>query len=170
MNWDQLIFDTAIEDGMPERLALFIVAQARHETGNYTHRFFTDYKNAFGYAWVAGNDVWQLPDPGTTADNGWPIARYGSVDRSVHELTSWIKRRQQEGKFPADLSQITTAEQYSSLLKSAGYYGASLATYTAGILRALENIGELVVRSKGAAIGLIIVLAVIFRKQLFWVK
>lgn len=156
-----------MEDGMPERLALFIVAQARHETGNYSHRFFTDYKNAFGYSYYPGSD-WQLFPPGTIADNGAPIARYSSVDRSVHELTSWIKRRQAEGKFPADLTQITTAEQYSSLLKSAGYYGASLSTYTAGILRALENIGEIVVSGKGAVLGLVIVLAVIFRKQLFY--
>jgi len=165
MNYDQLIFDTAIDDGMPQQLALFIVAQARHETGNYTSNFFKKYNNAFGYSYFPGSR-WQS-GAGTTADNGLPIAAYTSVDRSVHELTDWIKRRQNEGKFPADLNAILSPEYYSQLLKSSGYYGATLQTYTAGILAALQKIGKLTISATGGTLLLVLVLAAIFRKQIF---
>lgn len=149
---DQLIYDTARSDGMPEMLAVFIVAQARHETGNYTSRFFTQYKNAFGYSYVRGAK-WQLPDPGPVADNGQGIATYSMVQNSVHELTDWIKRRQVAGVFPANLNAITSPEQYASLLKQASYFGAPLELYAAALRRHVEQLGEFV-KDNGAAFAI----------------
>lgn len=151
MPFDQLIYNTARADGMPATLAELIAAQARHETGDYSHRFFTTGKNAFGYSYVAGAR-WQLPEPGTRADNGLPIAQYRSVADSVHELTDWIKRRQREGRFPANLATITDAGQYARLLKDSGYYGASLASYAAGLQSALQRLGPLAAGGAGLLI------------------
>lgn len=132
---------TAVNDGMPVTLASFIVAQSKHETGNYSHRFFKVGKNAFGYAYVKGAK-WQLPKGGPNADNGIPIAQYASVENSVHELTDWIKRRQKSGKFPKDLTTISTPQQYATLLKNAGYYGDTLSNYTAGLINAFKRLPE----------------------------
>lgn len=134
MSYEQRIYNTAVSDGMPTDLAKLIVAQTKLETGNYTHRFFTEGNNAIGYSfvWPYGSK-WQLPFPGDLADNNISIGQYATIENSIHELTDWIKRRQKEGKFPSSLSQITTPAQYATLLKNAGYYGASLNDYTNGL-------------------------------------
>lgn len=166
MTNDELIISTAIADGIPDTLAILMAAQARHETGNYTHRFFTTGKNAFGYSYVKGAK-WQLPTPGPTADNGAAIAQYATVQNSVHELTDWIKRRQREGRFPGDLSTITNETQYATLLKKAGYFGAPLQIYIDGIARALRLMGQVVISPAGGSLILLAILVVAFRKKIF---
>jgi hypothetical protein len=132
MSNEERIYNTATADGMPRYLALLLVAQSKHETGNYTHRFFTIGHNGFGYSYYPASR-WQLSTGGPKADNGIPIAQYRSIEDSVHEITDWIKRRQRDGKFPADLNTITSAEQYGTLLKAANYFGAPLQLYINGI-------------------------------------
>lgn len=167
MSNDELIINTAIADGMPDDLAIIIAAQARHETGNYTSRFFTVGKNAFGYSYVP-RAKWQLDKGGPIADNGIPIAQYATVQNSVHELTDWIKRRQREGNFPADLRTIKTPEQYAQLLKNNTYFTAPLNQYINGMVAALRTIGRELTTPTGAGIVLLIaVLAFAFRKKLF---
>lgn len=139
MSTENLIYNTARADGMPEVLSALLVAQAKHETGNFTHRFFTKGKNAFGYSYVSGAK-WQLPDPGGIADNGAGIAQYASIQNSVHEITDWIKRRQKEGRFPADLREITTPDQYAALLKKLNYYGAPESLYRDALRRWYESL------------------------------
>lgn len=130
-----------MSDGMPAYLSDLIVAQTKHETGNYTSNAFTLLDNAIGYEYYPGSD-WQLPDPGFIADNGQPLARYATVQDSIHELTAWIKRRQRSYDFPQDLNDITSAGQYATLLKNAGYYGDNVTNYTNGILRYFKaNVG-----------------------------
>lgn len=137
MTTDELIYKTAKADGMPDPLAVFIVGQARLESGNYQHRFFTLGKNAFGYSYDT-NSKWQLA-PGDRADNGVPIAQYRSVENSVHELTDWIKRRVKDGQFPADLKTITTPAKYSYHLRNGAhpYGGRSDKEYSDGIIARL---------------------------------
>lgn len=167
MTNEELIFNTARADGMPQILATIIVAQAKHETGNFTHRFFTTGKNAFGYSYVSGAK-WQLPTPGPKADNGVAIAQYATIENSVHELTDWIKRRQKEGAFPADLSTISTAAQYAQLLKNKGYFGASLSSYTAALENWLKKMGEIATEPlTWVIIAATAALVYRYRKQLF---
>lgn len=143
---------------MPLFLADLIVAQTKHETGNYTSNAFTQLNNAIGYAFYPQSD-WQLKDPGFIADNSEPLARYATVANSIHELTHWIRRRQYEGSFPDDLNQITTAEQYATLLKSDGYYGDSITNYVNGIVRYFKaNVGGI----STAAIFIVVAAVVLF--------
>lgn len=135
----QKIYDTAIADGMPEYLATLIVAQSRHETGNHTSKFFLNYHNCFGYSKVPGGK-WQLNIQTPNADNAKPIAAYASIENSVHELTSWIKRRQKEKKFPADLNKITSPLEYVTLLKNCGYFGDTLSNYLFGVQHFIGNV------------------------------
>lgn len=136
MSYDSVIYNTAragspVNPGLPAALSYLLVAQAKHETGNFTSNFFRNYNNAFGYSYVPGGRY--QSGPGTLADNGKEIAVYPDVKNSVYELIDWIYRRQKERKFPADLSTIVTPEQYAALLKSAGYYGDTLVNYTNGL-------------------------------------
>lgn len=160
MSIEQTIYNIAVKDGMPagpDRLAEFIVAQSKHETGNYTHRFFTVGNNAFGYSYNK-DSRWQLDKGGPLADNGVAIAQYRSVEDSVHEFTDWIKRRQKEGKFPADLKTITTPDQYAGLLKSSGYYHDTVAKYSAALSRWYIQVKSMALKYK-KEIGLVLAAA-----------
>lgn len=149
------IYTTALNDGMPEPLALLIVAQSKHETGGYSSHAFTAYNNAFGYSCVQGAK-WQT-GCGTLADNGLPLAIYDNVHDSTHELTDWIKRRVKDGRFPEDLSTITDPGEYAQLLKNAGYYGDTVSNYAAGIANWFS--GNIAVAGGSIGIVLIIVFA-----------
>jgi hypothetical protein len=127
MPFGQIIYNAAIADGMPSLLASFIVAQSKHETNDYTSAIFKDCNNAFGYKSVRSSC---LVHPG--------YQDYISVVDSAHEITGWIKRRLNQGDFPA-LNTITTPEQYAALLKENGYYEDNLANYTAGLLRWFDS-------------------------------
>lgn len=115
------IYETAIADGMPEFIAACLVGQSKHETNNYKSKFVKNYNSYFGYSYNK-KSVWQMPKGGTNADNGVPIANYRSLEDSVHEVASWIKRRQKEGRFPKDLTTIKTAFEYAKFLQDCGYY------------------------------------------------
>lgn len=164
MTTEQLIYNTAAKDGMPSTLASLLVDQSQWETGNYQHRFFTVGNNAFGYSYNP-DSKWQLDKGGPNADNGVPIAQYASVENSVHEITDWIKRRQKDGKFPADLTMITAPDQYAQLLKSAGYYQAEESIYSNGLAAyfysAVKNFKEVITNNPGktflAIAGLVLI-------------
>jgi len=131
MTFDKLIFDTLRANGMPVELANLMTAQAGHETGGYTSNLFKSCSNAFGYKY-AGQAI---ATKGIQSPEGDYYAKYATVADSAKELAAWIKRRVNEGKFPANLASIKTAEQYAALLKNAGYFGAPLSEYTAGLKR-----------------------------------
>lgn len=130
------IKDLALLDEMPLKLAELIAAQAAHETGWFSSRTFEQNKNLFGYKYVKGAR-WQV-GPGRTSTEGDSYAHYATLDDSVHELTAWIKRRQHDGLFPADLAAIETPEEYANLLKACDYYGAPVKEYVAGLTRGLN--------------------------------
>lgn len=136
----EIIRDTALADGMPGKLADLIAAQAAHETGWFSSNAFNQNNNLFGYKFVPGAK-WQS-GAGRTSTEGDPYAKYDSIENSIHELTAWIGRRQKNGIFPDDLSQIDTPEKYAHLLKKAGYYGAPEAEYIAGLKRGIGVIGS----------------------------
>jgi len=157
MNEAQFIYQDAMKRGVPDLLARLLVAQAQHETGNFTSNFFKKYNNAFGYSYYAGSD-WQLPAGGTIADNGQPIAAYASVADSVGEVVAWIRRRIVQGKFPA-MDKITSPEQYAKLLKDAGYYGDTLANYQRALVKFFGSAGQMVSENKDLIFVTTLVLA-----------
>lgn len=170
-NFDSIIFDTARKgtavnpNGLPPALSFLVVAQAKHETGNYTSNAFRSGNNAFGYSYVPGAK-YQLPAPGAIADNGQPLARYDSLANSTKEIVDWIYRRKNEGSFPSNLATITDPAQYANLLKSAGYYGDTVLNYTNGLLRYLKQLPASVKFGFGSFVLLVTVLY-LFQKGFF---
>lgn len=151
MNYEQIIYTQLLTDGMPEQLALLIVAQSKHETANYTSSVFKSCNNAFGYKYVGQKLALSACN---NAPEGGSYAKYATVGDSAREIAQWIKRRQAEGRFPANLATITTAEQYAGLLKMAGYYGDSVTNYTAGLLNWFKTNITPIAGISGTAIAL----------------
>jgi uncharacterized FlgJ-related protein len=137
----QLIYSDALADGLPDNLSNLVAAQAAHETGDFTSNAYEKDNNCFGYKAVPGGK-WQEGN-GITSSEGDPYAKYASVENSVHEIVDWIARRQKEGKFPQDLTTITTPLQYATLLKNCGYYGDNIQNYTAGIINYFQNFSNI---------------------------
>lgn len=131
-----LIYATAFSDVMPAYMCSLIVAQSKHETGNYTSNAFKKNNNCFGYKYVKGAKF-QIA-PGITSSEGNPYAKYATIENSVHELCAWIGRRQKEKKFPKDLTEINTPELYAGILKACGYYGDPLKNYISGLTHYLS--------------------------------
>lgn len=135
MTTEQRVYAKALSLGVPDTLAKLIVAQSKHETGNYMSNAFLRNKNLFGYKYVGQKNATQ----GIKSSESDYYANYVSIDDSVTELVNWIKRRQKEGKFPANLASITTAETYATLLKNANYYGDKLQVYVNGLKKFFKN-------------------------------
>jgi uncharacterized FlgJ-related protein len=132
-----LIYATAFADGMPAYLCSLIESQARHETDDFSSHAFLLNNNCFGYKYVKGGKWQQGAGIISTEDD--PYAKYDSVENSVHELCSWIKRRQKDKRFPADLTKVDSTFEYASLLKECGYYGDSLSHYVQGLNHFMKN-------------------------------
>lgn len=150
---------------MPPALALLIVAQARHETAGYSSNVFTRCNNAFGYKYVGQS----LSTGACTASPELDYyAGYASIEDSTHEVTAWIKRRQKDGSFPADLNTITTSEQYAQLLKNAGYFGDTWTNYANGLAYWLTKIANIATPATGAVFLVILALGLIaYHKKVF---
>lgn len=136
--YEQARRGTAYNPGLPDRLALYLVAQACHETGNFTSPIFEDDNNAFGYSYVPGARYQE--GPGRMADNKQYAAHYSNVRDSVRELVDWIYRRRDEGKFPADLRAVTSLAQYVSLLKRSSYFQDREENYLRGSQSCYESL------------------------------
>jgi uncharacterized FlgJ-related protein len=139
MSIETQVYQAAIKNGMPAPLAALITAQSKHESSNYTSNVFLKNNNLFGYKYAGQKIATRgTPAPSSEGING-AYAKYANIGLSVQELTDWIKRRQKEKKFPTDLKIITSPELYASLLKTAGYYGASVTQYITGLKRFLND-------------------------------
>jgi len=120
-----------VNPGLPGNLPALLVAQAKHETGNFTSNAFKRHNNLFGYSYVPGGR-YQI-GAGLVADNGQPVAHYASPEDSVREIIDWLYRRVKEGKFT--FSQIQTPDDYAQHIRRAGYYTDTFANYSAGLKR-----------------------------------
>lgn len=136
MTPEEIIYDAVRGDGIPDPLASFIVAQARHETGVFTSRVYKYCNNAFGYKAVGDAPKCRQSPEGDF------YRSYASLKESAQEVAAWIRRRQREGRFPDDLREITTSAQYANLLKKSGYYGASESSYALALSRHAYDPGK----------------------------
>jgi hypothetical protein len=148
--------------GLPPTLSDLLVAQSKHETGDYTSNAFLKDNNAFGYSYVPGG-VWQI-GPGIIADNGAAVARYATIEDSTSEMVDWIYRRIAKGVFPANLNDIQTPVQYAHLLKAAGYYGDTFENYVEGLRRWFVRNPEVI--NSGLLVAGLIATIWVLRKQL----
>ncbi|MBN8789431.1 MAG: glucosaminidase domain-containing protein [Terrimonas sp.] len=128
--YESAVYNTAVNNEVPGSVALLIVAQAKHESSNFTSKVFLQNNNAFGYKYVGQSGAVQ--GTAAPASEGGYYAKYDSVEDSALEVVNWWKRRIRQGVI-SDWSDINTTETYAAALKKAGYYGDSLSNYTAAL-------------------------------------
>jgi len=124
----ELSTGTANNPAVPVNLIPLVIAQAQHESANFTSNVFLNSNNPFGYTYA--NSSYQIGDY-----EGF--GTYESVADAANEINDYLYRRVADSSFPA-LDTITTADQYAQLLADAGYYADSEANYAAGIQKWLD--------------------------------
>lgn len=165
MGYAQRIYAKAIADGLPSRIANYLVYQSAFETAGWTSNVFRSCNNGFGYKWV-GQSV--ATGGCLVSPEGDQYALYRTLEDSVHEMVLWIRRRQASGVFPADLNTISTLDLYASYLKSADFFGAPVGQYAMGLLRWYTEIGDLSSGVKVSGVVLLLVaLGLVYRKKIF---
>jgi uncharacterized FlgJ-related protein len=132
MDYSSIVYSRALtgtvtNPGLPDTLAQLVVAQSQDESANYSSAVFLATNNGFGYKYSGSK---------YQHGNYEGYAKYLSLDDSTAEVVDYIYRRVADGSFPADLTTITTPDQYATLLQNAKpgpYYGAPETTYSSGI-------------------------------------
>jgi flagellum-specific peptidoglycan hydrolase FlgJ len=128
---DEEIFRTVIENGYDSMMAKLLVAQSRHETGNYKSRLARLANNMFGMQKPRRSHTRAI---GTAWAEGRPnYAKYGSIEDSTLDVLDLLKRRNCPFNFK-------TTYEYAKWLKSKGYYEDSLENYSRALKRQLRQV------------------------------
>jgi flagellum-specific peptidoglycan hydrolase FlgJ len=107
----------------------YIIAQAKHETGNFSSRLSREANNIFGMRKVYKRKNFQI---GTTkGEGGADFGVYATKDDAVRDFLEWL-RQWKTKPFPR---RVSSAAAYASELKQRGYFSDDLANYKEGILR-----------------------------------
>lgn len=122
------IYNTAINEGVNPLVSSFIVSQSGHETFGFSSMLFQRANNAFGMTvpnkrkspYILGADKKQ-PDGNSI------YAKYSDIEDSVKDLIHWFKYNK------INLNDIKTLDEYATILKSKGYYGANYNVYINGM-------------------------------------
>lgn len=134
--YEKIITTITTNAGIPKKLTELILAQAKHETNNFTSKVFIENNNAFGYKHIEGGRF-QM-QAGRRSPEGNQYAHYATLENSTRELIAWIMRRLIERKFP-QLDTITTTTQYAALLKRTGYFTDTTSNYAKGLTKYFNN-------------------------------
>lgn len=170
VNYDQIIFNTAIKYGFTPTAARLVVAQARYESSDYTSRVFLANNNTSGMKYIGQ----PLATRGTLApkneqrcNGGCNSDYYAKFDSLVDSATDKIGRNYNltiKGVTPNQLKNAQSPEQFAELLKKRGYYGGAESNYAGGLKAKLMKISivDFVDKTKnnvgwGASIILLIV-------------
>lgn len=134
--YEQIIINVAHELGLDKLNPLipgFMVAQSAHESADWTSPVFLSCNNGFGYKYVGQKLAISAC---TNAPEGGAYAKYASFEDSVKDVAGWIMRR--KDKF----ANVQTIDDYSLALQQNGYYGDTLAKYTAALRRHYAQIKD----------------------------
>ena len=101
-----------------------IVAQAKHETGNFTSNVYLKDNNMFGMKLPEKRPT--VATQGMKSPEGNYYAHYTSDAESLRDLFLWMDYV----SFPVTVSG---PDEYASRLKDKSYYGASLASYQSAL-------------------------------------
>jgi flagellum-specific peptidoglycan hydrolase FlgJ len=170
INIDQQIYDAALKGGFTPTSAKLIVAQARHETGDYKSNVFNKNNNLFGMKFV-GQPLATRGTPAPKSEWGCGgkcnsdfYSKYANISDSVQDLINRNLKFTRNGVTFEQLKNAPDSTTYANLLKKRGYYGATASLYDSGLKRALSKLNivemakELVKSKKGQfIIGLTLV-------------
>lgn len=146
-NYDQIIYNTAIDEGFTDTVAKLIAAQARLETSengtDYNTQNFICNNNMFGMKY-AGQSLATRGTPAPTSErqsgcgvsgsgcdrvgvgtcsNGDFYARYNSPEDSVKDAIQRLFKKTINGVTPEELNTAIDSTSYATIQKKRGYFG-----------------------------------------------
>lgn len=111
-----------------ETLARLMVAQAAHETGNFTSNVYRNNLNAFGYKRFA-RSPYQKKQDGFRSPEGNNYASYADIADSSREVADWLGRRK------ADFRVVKNPNDYAAALKKHSFFTDNLSNYMTALNR-----------------------------------
>lgn len=128
---DQLIYNTAIQQGFSPVAAKLIVAQARFESADYQSAVFRANNNTSGMKYI-GQPLASRGTPAPSNErtcnltcNSDFYAKFGSVQDSATDKIVRLYSKTMGGVTPEQLKNVKDADEFARLLKKRRYYGPS---------------------------------------------
>ena len=122
------VYNTVVQKGYSDTLAKLIVAQAQHESADFTSPVFVKTNNPFGMTYAGQQLACVSAEHQPQKESGLAYAKYPDVSVATLDLLAWLNRRQANGSF--NIACLQTPDEYAQALKSAGYYTAPESTYS----------------------------------------
>lgn len=116
--WKKVIARSKYRALMP-----YIVAQARHETGDYNSKLYKEANSLFGIK------TFKQVTPYPSREGGY-YKVYANHAESARDLLRWFELK----KMP---EEVSSAEEYAGALKIRGYFTDNLINYVNGLKRFL---------------------------------
>ena len=116
---DQLIYNTAIQQGFNPTAAKLIVAQARFESADYTSNVFKANNNTSGIKFISQANAVQ----GTLSPEGNYYAKFNTVQDAINDKIIRLYNINMRGITSQQLKDSTSSDDFARLLKQRGYYG-----------------------------------------------
>lgn len=126
---DQMIYDTAIEQGFNPTAAKLIAAQARLESADYNSNVFKANNNTSGIKFIGQANATRgtlVPSNERTCNgtcNGDYYAKFNTIQDGINDKIVRLYSKTMSGVSPQQLKDSTSAEDFSRLLKMRRYYG-----------------------------------------------
>lgn len=118
-----------IRDSEYAALESYLIAQAKHETANFTSNVYNKDNNMFGMKRALRRP--QNATQGLASPDPEPYkyyARFSSDSESLRDMINWLRFN----RFP---TQVSSVDEYAELMKSKGFYGDTVANYANGLRR-----------------------------------
>lgn len=180
--YDQIIYDTAINQGFSPTAAKFVVAQARFESADYTSNVFKNNLNTSGMKYIGQplatrgtlaptNERSAVCRSGGVCRNSDHYAKFASVQDSANDKIVRLYNITMKGVTPEQLKNAKTPEEFSKLLKIRGYYGGDELNYASGLKSKLLRIQvvEFVTKNKNFLLlgaGLILIAYYVYKNKI----
>lgn len=170
-DYDQIIYDVAIQNGFTPTAAKLVVAQARFESADYTSNVFKNNLNTSGMKYIGQalatrGTLAPLSERSTTCKNGGVCvnsdyyAKFQSVADSAKDKIERNYNKTLGGVTPQQLKNAQSADEFAALLKKRNYYGAPQSQYATGLKAKLLKVNILQFVKKNpktsAGIGLLV--------------
>lgn len=123
-DYENVIYNTYIENGLTPQAALFLTAQTMHETADYSSNVFKQNNNVAGIKIPRKRKSPFIEGVGTAApaneskDQKYnKYAKYKDVKSGAMDLLEWMKYNK------IDPNKFNTPEEYAEALRQKSYFG-----------------------------------------------
>jgi len=143
MNFDQEIYNTAIQEGFSPTSAKLIVAQARFESADYGSSVFNKNNNMYGMKFVrqplaSRGSLAPMDERSSSCRSGGTCldrdfyAKYETPSDSVRDTIQRLYKKTRKGIGFEELKDVKDADDFATKLKTRDYFGSHDISTTEG--------------------------------------